>query len=101
MHNSPNWIQPRCLSTGEWVNKLWNARAVFTQHEKASLFIPVSVWVNLTELKDVRHKRVHVYVSSKEEKLIKMMEALMMGTIFPGGGGGQPPGNLPGLLEMF
>lgn len=40
-------------------------------------------------------------MSLKKEKLIEVIEAMMMGTVFLGGGGGQPPGYLPGLLEMF
>lgn len=32
-----------------------------TQPEKAGIFVPASVWMNLTKLKDVRHERGHIY----------------------------------------
>lgn len=56
-----------------------------TQPEKVGIFVPASVWMNLTELKDVRHERGHIYMSLKREKFIKVIEAMIMGTIFPGG----------------
>ena len=45
---APNWKQPRCSSTGEWLNKVWyiHTKQYYPAIKRNQLLI-YSIWMNL------------------------------------------------------
>lgn len=48
IHNFPNWKQPTCLSTDEWVNKLYYIQTTeqYSALQRNRLLIQVTTWMN-------------------------------------------------------
>ena len=53
IRNSPNWKQPKCPSTDEWINKLWYQHTIehYSVIKRSKLLVHVTTLMNLLKIK--------------------------------------------------
>ena len=46
------WKQPKCLSTGEWINKMWYIHTMdyYSARKRNELLLHATAWMNLENI---------------------------------------------------
>lgn len=65
-----SWEQPKCPSTGEWIDKMWCIRTMQYSHEKEWSMIHAKTWMDLenTMPSERRSDKTTYYMISLQEK---------------------------------